>query len=217
MARKAAHRSLIGLRRLKALALLPFLLAATKSTLDPAQALSGRYYRQFPNGNIDGDKYTGEDVVEIVSVAPGSAYVRVELDFFNGHECSIYGIARSENDALVYRDPSPTYDGKPCVLTVKRAGRSLLIDDDEGTCHFSHCGARGSFSDVKLPYSSKRPIRYMSLLKASDQYRWALDEWRTGTPIEEQWKNELPPHENNPPDCAGPCPMAAERSAGASR
>ena len=207
MARKATLRSLIASRRIKALALLPFLLAATKSTLDPSEALAGRYYRQFPNGNVDGDKYTGEDIVEIVPVASGAAYVRIQLDFFNGHQCNIYGIARSENDALVYRDPSPTYDGRPCALTVKRAGRSLSIDDEEGTCHYSHCGARGSFSGVELPYSSKRPIRYMPRLKASDQYRLALDEWRTGTPIEELLKKELPPPEDRHSNCAAPCPM----------
>jgi hypothetical protein len=64
---------------------------------------------------------------------------------------------------------------------------------------------RGTLSKVAVPYASKRPIRYLPRLKASQEYRWALDEWRTGTPISEQWKKEQPPKApgcERPADCA---------------
>ena len=165
--------------RLLALAALPVLLAAGAATPDPSTALAGRYYRQFPNALVTGEKYTGEDIVEIVPVARNAAYVRVELSYYNGHSCSNWGVARAERDTLVYRQPRSEYDDTQCILTLRRAGKSLLIDDGGGTCS-SSCGARGTLTAVKLPWASKRPIRYMARLKASPEYRSALNEWRTG-------------------------------------
>jgi len=100
--------------------------------------------------------------------------------------CAITGVARAEGDALVYRDPRPAFgkDGR-CVLTIRRAGKSLSIDDGELTsCSPGYCGVRGTLSGVTLPYASKRAIRYLPRLKASAQYRAALAEWRTGKPVE---------------------------------
>jgi hypothetical protein len=153
------------------------LTAATKSTTDPAHALAGRYYRQFPDGLVSGEKYTGEDVAEIVPVGPAEAYVRIHLDYYNGHSCSIFGVAHSEGPALVYKASRPQYDGRNCVLALRREGQSLSIDDAGGSCS-SNCGARGTLSNVAIPYSSKRPIRYMARLKSSREYREALAEAR---------------------------------------
>ena len=159
------------------LVLLPLLLAAGSAKPDPATQLAGRYYRQFPDGLVTGEKYTGEDIVEIAPVAPRAAYFRISLDYFNGHSCSISGVAREEDGALVYRDPERQYDGTKCVLSIRRAGRSLSIDDGDATCK-NDCGARGSLSKVSLPYSSKRPIRYLARLKRSAEYRDAMAQWR---------------------------------------
>jgi len=176
-------------RRVMAAVFFVILLGAGPAKPDPVQTLAGRYYRQFTDALVTGEKYTGEDIVEIVPVASNAAYIRIHLDYYNGHNCGIYGVAQTHDDELVYRDPDPDYDGGHCVLRVKRTGSSLLIDDGNGTCS-SSCGARGTLSDVKLPYGSKRPIRYLSRIKASREYRWALEEWRTGVPITEQAKRE---------------------------
>lgn len=144
--------------------------------------LAGRYYRQFPNALVSGEKYTGENTVEIVPVAPGAAYVRIHLDYYNGHSCGIYGVAQSEGDTLVYRDPGPPSartEGRRCELRVRRSGKSLSIDDGEGSC-LDYCGMRGTLSRVALPYGSKRPITYLGRLKSSSQYRAAVATWRGG-------------------------------------
>ncbi len=158
----------------------PLLLtAAGPAAPDPVAALAGRYYHQFPDGLVDGTRYTGQDVVEIVAVAPGAAYVRVHLDFYNGHECDVSGVAIAKQGALVYHDPEPSHlaDDPGCTLTLRHAGKDLRIDDGEGSCH-AWCGARGSLSDAKLPFASRRPIRYLAKLKASKEYRDALAAWR---------------------------------------
>ncbi len=43
-----------------------------------------------------GENYWSDDVVEIVPVGPDAAYVRLELDFFNGHMCWITGIGLAD-------------------------------------------------------------------------------------------------------------------------
>lgn len=175
-------------RPLVVLALAPLLLAAGASAPDPARMLAGRYYAQHPGLTINGfeyEPYTGEDVVEIVPIGPRTAYVRAHLDYVNGHYCAIYGVAKAEGQALVYRDPRPGLgEHGSCVLTIRRSNTSLVLDDGEKRGCYGYCGARGSLNNVKMPYSSKRAIRYMPRLKASREYRNALAEWRTGKPVE---------------------------------
>ena len=162
----------------------PLLLAgAPASAPGPVRALAGRVSSQFPDALMDGTSYTGENIVEVVPVAANAAYVRIHLDYANGHQCGIAGIARAEGDRLVYHDPSPPVTGpRPCTLSIARAGRSLSIDDAGGSCS-TYCGARGTLSDVTIPWSSHRPITYLARLRASSQYREALTEWRTGKPV----------------------------------
>jgi hypothetical protein len=158
-------------------AIVPLAIAATQASTDPAQDLAGRYYDQFKDALVTGDKYTGEDIVEIAPIQPGAAFVRIHLDYYNGHSCDLSGVAQSQAGALVYRDPTPQYDGGTCIHRLRRNGRSLSIDDNGGTCS-GYCGARGSLTNVTVPFSSKRPIRYLTRLKASEEYRDALAEWR---------------------------------------
>lgn len=162
---------------------LPALLAAGPAVPDPVDALAGRYSSHFRNGLVDGTSYWSDDILEIVPVDAAHAYVRVETNFFNGHMCSLNGVAAAEGNTLVYRDPAPADAYSPkCVLTVRRAGAMLSFDDGDGGCK-RYCGARGGFGDMHLPWASRRPITYLGRLKASSQYRDALSRWRTGKPV----------------------------------
>ena len=118
-------------------------------------------------------------------MASHAAYIRVHLDYYNGHTCGIYGVASSRGDALIYPDPKPNHENAGCVLTMRHVGKSFTIDDGGGSCS-SYCGARGTFSVVKLPYESKRPIRYLPRLKQWSEYRGCAREWRTGKPVQDQ-------------------------------
>lgn len=151
------------------------LTGATPSRRDPARLLAGRYYEQFPDGFVTGEKYTGQNIVEIVPTAASSAYFRIHLDYYNGHVCGIYGVAQSHSNALTYTDRRDS--GSKCNLTIRRLGDVLEIDDGSGSCS-GYCGARGTLSNVRLPYGSKRPITYLGRLKASPQYRAAIAEWK---------------------------------------
>ena len=149
--------------------------------VSPVTSLAGRYSKHFQNGMVDGSKFWSDDVVEIVPVDAGHAFFRSELAFFNGHSCSIAGVAKAVGGKLVYSEKQPSYDGGPtCRLTITNKGKSLLLDDGDGSCQ-SYCGARGSLSGFDLiPLSSKRPISYMARLKGSNEYKQAIADWKAG-------------------------------------
>ena len=154
-----------------------FVIAATAALAGGSMSLdqlSGVYKDSFANGNVDGQKYQSEDVVEIVKVSDTDAYVRVHLEFYNGHTCSIHGIARREGDSLVYR-PHQDY-GEQCALTLRAVNGKLVFSDPDGNCRVQYCGARGSFEGTAFPLTSRRTIRYMKVLLNSREYHEALAE-----------------------------------------
>lgn len=157
------------------------LLTGATTASSPVTALAGRYSWHFQNALVSGEAYASDDVVEIVPVDATHAYVRFALNFYNGHTCSLAGVATAEGSQLIYREPADrAYDDR-CTLTIHRDGGHLRWDDG-GSCK-SYCGARGSFLNGDLAWSSRRPIRYLARLKASSEYRDALTEWRTGKSV----------------------------------
>lgn len=161
---------------------LPLLLAAGPAAPDPVHELAGRYSHHFRNGLVTGETFYSDDVAEIVPVDARHAYVRFALNFYNGHECSLSGVAEAKGRELVYHDlGNVSGDGSICRLHITRGPKGLTWNDEDGTCK-SYCGARGSFLGDSLPWASKRPISYLGRLKGSTDYRQAITEWRTGKP-----------------------------------
>jgi len=141
--------------------------------------ISGVYKLRFMNGGIAGEKWQSEDIVEIVPYDDSSLYIRAHLEFFNGHLCSIWGIAKYDKGAFIYHDPEKPADGTPsCTLKVSANENSLVLTDIDSsglaTCS-SYCGARGSFSNYSIAKSLKRKIRYLERLKSSPQYLESVD------------------------------------------
>ena len=132
---------------------------AALASSSAVSSLAGRYTHRFKNGNIDGDVYYTTDVVEILPIDAGSAVINMELNFFNGHSCSVSGIAKLDRDRLIYReqDPNPWSDGG-CRLEIWRDRTKLRWTEGEGTSCQNHCGARGGLSVGDIPYGSRRKI-----------------------------------------------------------
>jgi hypothetical protein len=137
--------------------------------------LAGVYKKTFQNGNIDGGKYQSEDILEIVKISPTTAYVRTHLEFFNGHVCNIWGVAKVEGDGLVYHGETNS-QGKPCLLSVKGQAGKVTLDDKDGACAIGTCGNRGMYNGTAFELKKRRVIRYMDVLVNSDQYKDAVDE-----------------------------------------
>ena len=154
---------------------------------DPGQLIrdvEGVYKQTHHLGNVDGDRYDAEDVVEIVQDAPDRIYFRAELNFYNGHTCSINGIAALKDDAFIYHAPKDTdASDAPCTLAIRLTDKDLVLYDRAGadsssTCR-DHCGMRGTLSGYTIPRNKKRVIKYMKKLLASDQYKQAVEEFGT--------------------------------------
>ena len=172
-----------GLRfMLATVGLIAALPAAVHAATPPGttvQAFAGRDSTQFRNGLGSGEEDWSDDVVEIVPVGERAAYIRVSLQFYNGHSCDIWGVGRAEGARLVYRDPNPPpLPTLPhCTLSLSHHGPDLLIEDAENTCK-SYCGMRGSLMHQTLPLTSRRPITYMRRLRDSRNYREAMTAWK---------------------------------------
>jgi hypothetical protein len=157
--------------------------AAAVAVASLPQTLAGVYKHRFANGDVAGDKYTSENILEIVPVAADAAYFRLHTEFFNGHECGISGVARQEGQSLVYAGPND-YQGKPCRLTLASGAKGIRIFEDEnGACRNQTCGARGGYGygaggDPDFTFAQRRTIRYMPRLLASAEYKAAVAEYQ---------------------------------------
>ncbi len=161
--------------------------AHASETADPVKQFAGRFSKHFPNSDIDGHRYWSDNVVEIVPVSTNAAYFRIHLEFYNGHACSLSGVAQASGSGLRYQTVIPVYDfssrgmkNGQCVLQISKQDNHLLLkelDPDMG-CKYNYCGTRGEFDGVTLPWKSHRSISYMQKLKTSNEYRDALKRWQ---------------------------------------
>lgn len=146
--------------------------AAAHTRVDLIDSLNGVYKVRFKNGDVSGNEYMSENVPEVVPYGSGSAYFRVRLEFFNGHMCALYGIARIAGDKLVY-STSTGEPGKICRVEIAHVdGTVRLRDATSGLPCKAFCGARGSLQ-ADWPYSTRRRIKYMKVLLSSREYREA--------------------------------------------
>lgn len=130
--------------------------------------LAGVFKKRFHNGTIDGSTYESEDVLEVVPISQDAAYIKMHLDFYNGHTCSIAGVAEfAKVGGLVYRDQdSPA----TCLLTITQNGSAVHLEDPDGMCRSKLCGARGVFMGDAFTQKQKRTIRYLPLIEKSKEY-----------------------------------------------
>jgi hypothetical protein len=172
-------------RRLRLFTLLGLALALPAVAAAPGLPadLAGVYKHRFANGDVQGDHYTSEDILEIVPVSGDAAYVRLHLDFYNGHICDIAGVARQAGQSLVYDGP-PDVDGKPCRLTLAARGDGIhIFEGENGSCRAQTCGARGGYgftanNPPEFTPAQRRTIRYLPRLLASSEYKAALAEYQ---------------------------------------
>ncbi len=158
--------------------------AAQKIKIDN---IAGVYKNKHKIGFVGEENLvTVEDVLEIVKYSPNEAYIRTRLLFYNGHSCSLYGIAKVEGKALVYREPVDADMSEPrivaaenqCVLTLNFSDEGVKFGDLKNRCAHKTCGARGLYESRHAPAfmtGQRRKIRYMRSLLGSNQYCEAVE------------------------------------------
>jgi len=154
---------------------------APKASLESSAFLArvaGVYREQFQNAFVNGEKYQSEDVLEVVPVDDHAAYVRMDLQFSNGHSGRIFGVAVYGRNSLIY-DNGKSGDERCVVDYVWSKDMMVTKADYEKTpgCRFYH-GARGTLDGLKFSLSRRRAIRYMQRLKDSQEFKAAMDQYR---------------------------------------
>lgn len=137
-------------------------------------SLAGVYKHTRMLGQLDGPDFRAEDVLEIVKLSGGKAYFRTRLLFYNGHSCSLYGVADAGVGGLVYR--KRVNEGGECVLTIRVDGARLVFADEDNVCQLNFCGMRGRFNGNGFDLAGRRRIRYLKRLKASSEFADAMAE-----------------------------------------
>ncbi len=122
----------------------------------PLAGMAGYYARTWQSGDVGGGKFDVTDEVSIAPIDAGHAKVTFALNFFNGHTCDLEGTAKLVGQKLVFTDPDG-WDGKACKLEIWRQGKDLRWTDRDGGCH-SYCGARGTFTDMKMALKYRKPL-----------------------------------------------------------
>jgi hypothetical protein len=171
--------------------------AAAQEAQQKMDQMAGVYKHRFRNAAYvpgappgGGEAYESEDVIEIVPFDANHLYVRAHLEFYNGHQCGIAGMARFEGGVFVYREPERYPEGlvapePPCLLRVGIDGGKLVLTDRDrpdgaSSCQV-HCGARGNLA-YDIGMDKRRPIRYLPRLKASAEYKQAIEDLRKTEP-----------------------------------
>jgi hypothetical protein len=157
-----------------------FLVAVLASPVAAAESIdldkvAGVYKDRFQNSLVDGSKFTSENILEIVKTSPDEAYFNTHLEFYNGHECELSGLAHVERDALVYRSQLPDTKGES-EFRIRLTPKTVRFEDPDGNYRANYCGERGGFDGIEFKLSARRPIRYMKRLLASDDYKEAIAE-----------------------------------------
>lgn len=151
-----------------------FAIAALAGTGIDVDSIAGVYKTKLVINTVSDGIIHTEDVLEIVKLAPDKVYFRTRLTFENGHMCTLWGVAKQEGTALVYRDV-PDAGSPQCVLSIVMDGKRIEFRDPDGRCQ-SYCGARGVLNGSGFDLTSRRAIRYMKRLKNSRQFAQALED-----------------------------------------
>ncbi len=125
-----------------------------------AARIAGRYRHSFANGDVEGDHYRTTDTLTIRSVGAASIHFDAELNFFNGHTCSLAGGALYRADgSFVFDDASANAEapGTPaCRLALIPTATGVTFKDLNGSCK-NYCGERGSWTGAEFRFADRVP------------------------------------------------------------
>lgn len=172
------------MREILLFSLLVFLSPAVSAADAPKSDFNkwlGVYKERFETGTVNSNKkYMVENILEIVKFDDHSVYFKSKLNFFNGHQCFVYGIADYENGSFIYKASNTRFsDAEKCVLKINLEQNKISFDDVNGVCRAHSCGSRGGYAGANFSYNAKRPIRYMDVILKSSNYKDAVDEFNT--------------------------------------
>lgn len=162
------------------------LLAAAAPAGDLPSRLEGHYTHSFRNGLVSGESFRSTETLDILRTGPDAAYVDVHLEFFNGHECNISGVADAKGPALVLKAGDDELSRCTLIIqpgTGKDRGKLVFGAEEEG-CHY-YCGARGSLDGSDdFTLAGRRPLgpAERRKIQGADDYKAAVEAHKAGKP-----------------------------------
>jgi hypothetical protein len=135
-----------------------------------------RHISRTLNLDRNWERISAEDILEIVQISNSEAYVRLHLEFDNGHECNIHGVSSFGNNTFTYHSMSVRGIPTDCTLTLRAGSPKLTISDLGQRCRIISCGARGQYDGTSFDLSARRKIRYLPVILNSPEYQEAMKE-----------------------------------------
>lgn len=123
-----------------------------------AKRIAGRYRKTFLNGDVQGDHFNTTDTMTLAPLGAASIHFEVELNFFNGHTCSLAGGALYRKDGSFVFDDSPAHNFMPdtpaCRLAIIPSATGIRFRDITGGCK-NYCGERGSLDGAGFSFRNR--------------------------------------------------------------
>jgi hypothetical protein len=123
-----------------------------------AAKIAGRYRHRMKNGDVEGNRYTTTDTLTIRPVGAASIHFDAELNFFNGHTCSLSGGALYRKDGSFVFDDSPAHNDLPntpvCRLAIIPTPTGVKFNDINGACK-DYCGERGGWGGEGFTFKER--------------------------------------------------------------
>lgn len=129
--------------------------------------IDGVYKRRILNRTMDGDQYESEDILEIVRMSKNSIYFKTSLEFDNGHQCNLHGLATYRNNhRFLFIDTEVDEQKRTCLLTITPTKTGLELAELNEACR-AYCGVRGTFNGIRFNKSLRIPFPPLPPLKQS--------------------------------------------------
>jgi hypothetical protein len=125
-----------------------------------AQKIAGRYRHRFGNADVQGHEYTSTDTMTLTPVGKASIKFDIELNFFNGHTCSISGGALFRKDGTFVFDDDPKTAGPDepvCRLAIVSTAKGIELKDLSDNACKNYCGARGNLDGGSFKFTDRMP------------------------------------------------------------
>jgi hypothetical protein len=117
------------------------------------EAMAGSYRHIFPNGDVQGDKFTSTDTLTITKLSDTSVRYSLQLEFFNGHQCTRNGVASYRKAGFFVEQSKAELGnvaGQLCVFELIPANKGVELRDPTGICRTTDCGARGGYNGASF-------------------------------------------------------------------
>jgi hypothetical protein len=122
-----------------------------------AQEIAGRYRHRFKSGDVQGETFSVTNTMTITPVGKASIHFDIELNFYNGHTCSVSGGALYRKDGTFVFDDVPSGavpSEQACRLAIVPTSDGVELKD-LGGCKASYCGMRGGFNDEGFSFKER--------------------------------------------------------------